>query len=81
MYIENHENYLQKKNVPIDPFIKLGVSDKFFANTGGQNGDSLGEADGEGEGEEPQINALEKISEMFSFPEYAEVRARVSAIV
>lgn len=29
-YIENVENYLQNKNVPITQFINLGVTDHFF---------------------------------------------------
>lgn len=60
-YIENVENYLQTKNVPITQFINLGVTDKFF----NKNEDSHAGQEGE-----IQISPTELLTNMFMNEEF-----------
>lgn len=70
VYIENHETFLQQKNVPVDPFIKLEVNEKFFGSVLG-GGTVEGHPEGEDEEqEEPKPDPIERLSELFSMIEY-----------
>lgn len=72
LYIENTETYLQKKNVPIDPFISLGVNDQFFNPEAEQDGN---------EAEGPSINPTETLINIFADPTHAELRAKIALII